>query len=204
MRYLKTYIGIVTKLIFQIVLVISLILLSPLKSAAQVAVFGGGNYCTLRNNVFLKNKKPVIASDFGLSVQYHPIKQFEKLSVINELSISRKGYNQDLGATYVFRFNYLALPILINYKLLEPISIQAGVELSSLLSTSIRQGEKTYNNFDTGLSLGLSFQEGPIVSFYVRGVYGLLPMLDYYTFDELGNFTGKIHDLKKYVYISWN
>jgi hypothetical protein len=196
MKYLKAHIGIVTQLIFQIVLVISLILLTSVKSAAQIAVFGGGNYCTLRNDVLLKNKKPIIASEFGLSFQYHPIKSFEKLSFINELSISQKGYQQNLVRNYSFRFDYLAFPILIDYKLINPLSVQGGVELSKLLSTSMEEGTNTYNNFDAGLVLGLNWRQGRILSFYLRGIYGLVPMLDYYTFDELGNFTGKIHDLK--------
>ena len=182
--------------IIKMVLLISLIFLFATNSSAQIAVFGGPNFCTVRSDVFLKNKEAIIGSNIGVSIQYHPIKRFEKLSLINELSISRKGYDQELGGTYSFRFDYFSLPILFNYKLLGPLSFQTGVELSSLISTSIRQGEKTYNNFDTGLAVGLSFQGGRIVSFYLRGVYGLLPMLDYYAFDELGNFTGEIHDLK--------
>jgi hypothetical protein len=185
-----------TQIIIQIIILFSSNFLFSVNSVAQIAVFGGANYCTVRNDVLLKNKKPIIASDLGVSVQYHPLKRIENLSLINELSFSRKGYDQNLEGTYSFRFNYLVLPILINYKLLEPVSVQTGIELSSLLSTSIRQGLKTYNNFDTGLVFGLSFQQGRILSFYLRGVYGLLPMLDYYSFDELGNFTVKIHDLK--------
>ena len=179
-----------------IIIIIGLTLLSSVKSEAQIAVYGGANYCTIRNDINLKNIKPILASNLGLSIQYHPFKGIEKLSLINEVCFSRKGYDQDLGAVYSFRFNYIAFPVLLDYRPAKLFSVQAGIELSSLLSTSIRQGTKTYNNFDTGLVLGLNFNKGQILSFYVRGVYGLLPMLDYYAIDELGNFTGRIHDLK--------
>lgn len=184
------------KLVIQIIIPISFLFLFHSNSSAQVAVFGGGNYCTLRNDVLLKNKKPIIASEFGLSIQYHPIKGFEKLSVINEMGISQKGYQQNLIRNYTFKFNYLAFPVLIDYKLIKPLSVQGGVELSKLFSTHMEDGTNTYNNFDAGLVLGLGWRQGRILSFYLRGIYGLVPMLDYYTFDELGNITGKIHDLK--------
>jgi hypothetical protein len=47
-----------------------------------------------------------------------------------------------------------------------------------------------------GLVMGIfCFGEKPI-SCYSRISYGLLPMLDYHEFDELGNFINNIHDLK--------
>ena len=88
------------------------------------------------------------------------------------------------------------MPILINYSLSTQISIQAGVELSTLISTNIEQGIKTYNNFDTGLALGINCFGDKRISCYSRLTYGLLPMLDYYEIDELGNFKNEIHDLK--------
>lgn len=191
---LKPTINILTRLIFQFVVVIGM--LSPVKSEAQIAFSVGGNYSNVRNEVLLKNKEPIFVSNLGVSVQYHPIKRFEKLSVINELNISQKGYQQNLDKGYAFEFNYLAFPVLVDYRLFKPLSVQGGCELSKLLSTSMAEGIHTYNNFDAGLVLGLSFHASRIVSFYARGIYGLVPMLDYCTFDELGNFTGKIHDLK--------
>jgi hypothetical protein len=196
MKYSKTNINCLTQAILQIVILIGLTFIIPVKSKAQVAIFAGGNYCSVRNEVFLENKKPITAYNLGVSFQYYPFKRFENISVLNELSFNQKGYQQDLDKNYSFRFNYLTLPILLNYAPFKCFSVQGGIELSQLISTNIEQGTKTYNDFDTGLVFGLSCFEGRRFSLYSRITYGLLPTLDYYAIDELGNFTGEIHDLK--------
>jgi len=185
-----------SRLIFQIVAIISLIFFCHKKSEAQIAFAVGGNYSNIRSNLSLENKKPIIGYNFGVAVQYYPFKKFQKISMLNELEFVQKGYQQDFTENYSFRFNYLSLPILINYSLSTQISIQAGVELSTLISTNIEQGTKTYNNFDTGLALGINCFGDKRISCFSRFTYGLLPMLDYYEIDELGNFKNEIHDLK--------
>ena len=169
------------------------ILLAPLISAAQIAFKFGGNYSTIRNDIPLKNIKPILVSDIGASFHYHPFKGIRKWSLINELSFSQKGYQQD---SYIFRFDYCAFPVMVCYEPVKNFSMNAGIEPSALISTNIKQGMSTYHHFDTGLLLGFNVQKSKIVSFYMRGVYGLMPLLDYYRFDEIGNFTGRIHDLK--------
>lgn len=185
-----------SRLIFQIVAIISLTFFCHDKLNAQIAFVAGGNYSNIRENIPLENKKPIIGYNLGVSVQYYPFKKIQKISLINELELVQKGYQQDFAENYSFRFNYLSLPVLINYSLSTEISIQAGMELSTLISTNIEQGIKTYNNFDMGLVLGISFFNSKRIGGYSRLTYGLLPMLDYYEIDELGNFKNEIHDLK--------
>lgn len=185
-----------SRLFFQIVTIVSLIFFCHEKSKAQIAFVAGGNYSNIQSYLSLENKKPIIGYNFGVSVHYYPFKKFQKISMLNELDFVQKGYQQDFSENYSFRFNYLSLPILINYSLSTQISIQAGVELSTLISTNIEQGTKTYNNFDTGLVLGINCFGGKRISCFSRFTYGLLPMLDYYEIDELGNFKNEIHDLK--------
>lgn len=185
-----------SRLIFQIVAIISLTFFCQEKLEAQIAFVAGGNYSNIRENISLENKKPIIGYNLGVSLQYYPFKKFQKISLINELELVQKGYQQDFAENYSFRFNYLSLPVLINYSLSTQISIHAGVELSTLISTTVEQGVKTYNNFDTGLILGINIFNSKRISGYSRLTYGLLPMLDYYEIDELGNFNNEIHDLK--------
>jgi len=184
------------RLTFQIVVIIGLTLICSEKSTAQIAIFAGGNYSNIRSNVTIENKKPIIGYNLGLSLQYYPFKKFQNLSILNELKLTQNGYQQDFEKRYSFRFNYLSLPVLINYSFSKQISAQAGVELSTLISTNIEQGTKTYNDFDLGLALGVNWFSGRRISCYSRLTYGLLPMLDYYNIDELGNFKNEIHDLK--------
>jgi hypothetical protein len=185
-----------SRLIFQIVAIISLTFFCHDKLKAQIAFVAGGNYSNIRENISLENKKPIIGYNLGVSFQYYPFKKFQKISLINELELVQKGYQQDFAENYSFRFNYFSLPVLINYPLSTEISIQAGMELSTLISTNVEQGIKTYNNFDMGLVLGINFFNSKRISGYSRLTYGLLPMLDYYEIDELGNFKNEIHDLK--------
>ncbi|WP_163711386.1 outer membrane beta-barrel protein [Mangrovibacterium lignilyticum] len=184
------------RLFFQIAVIISLTFFCHVKSKAQIAFVAGGNYSNIRSNVSLENKKPILGYNFGVSVQYYPFKKFQNISLLNELEFVQKGYQQDFTENYSFRFNYLSFPVLINYSLSTQISIQAGIELSTLISTNIEQGTKTYNNFDTGLALGIICFGEKRISCYSRFTYGLLPMLNYYQIDEIGNFKNEIHDLK--------
>jgi hypothetical protein len=163
---------------------------------AQFSILGGGNICEVRNNNLLENQKPILKSHYGLSVRYYPFKRLPKFSVQNEILINKKGYKQELGRTYLFHFTYLSIPILLNYTPVKNLSINAGIEASKLLYTSVKQGRKTYNNSDFGIVLGVNGFDQKRINIYSRLTYGITPMIDYYSFDKLGNFVGKIHDLK--------
>jgi len=184
------------RLTFQTAIFISLTFMCHEKSKAQIAFIAGGNYSNIRSNVSLENKKPIVGYSFGLSVQYYPFKKFQNISILNELDFTQKGYQQDFEKKYSFKFNYLSLPVLVNYSLSKRISIQTGVEISKLISTNIKQGINTYNGFDLGLVLGVNCFSSKRFSCFSRFTYGLLPLLDYYVIDDLGNFKNEIHDLK--------
>jgi len=177
-------------------LIISFLGIISVTGSAQISLTGGLNYANVRNNNLLENQSGLMGLQLGASVRYYPIKQLSWFSIQNEVLLIRKGYTQDLDKTYYFHFDYLALPILFNLSPVKDFSLHTGVELSELYSTNIKQGLNTYNHFDVGLVLGVSCLDSKGVSLYARATYGLLPMLDYYTIDKLGNFTGEIHDLK--------
>jgi len=181
---------------FQILIFISLTFMCHEKSKAQIAFIAGGNYSNIRSNVYLENKKPIVGYNFGVSIQYYPFKKFKNISILNELDFTQKGYQQDFEKNYSFRFNYLSLPVLVNYSLSKQFSIQTGVELSKLISTNIKQGLNTYNGFDLGLVIGVNCFSSERFSCFSRITYGLLPLLDYNEIDDLGNFKNEIHDLK--------
>lgn len=184
------------RLTFSIAIIIGLTFICHGKSNAQIAITAGGNYSDIRSNISLENKKPIVGYQLGGSLQYYPFKKFPNISIINEINYNQKGYHQDFEKNYSFRFNYLSLPVLIDYSLSKAISLQAGVEFSTLISTNVEQGMKTYNHFDCGPALGINYFSGKAISCFSRFTYGLLPILDYYEIDELGNFKSEIHDLK--------
>ncbi len=195
LTYLNCFFSSIFKLKRILLSLVGLVFISAYTSTAQVALMGGLNYANERNNNLLENQKPIVAYHFGASIRYYPFKKRSNISLQNELIFNQKGYKQVLDKEYVFHFNYISLPILINYAPTENFSINAGFEFSRLLSGNIRRSSETYNYFDIGLVSGFSCFDKQRISFYSKVTYGLLPMLDYYTIDKMGNFTGKIHDL---------
>jgi hypothetical protein len=165
-------------------------------ATAQVALMAGMNFSNVMENHLLENPEFNLSYHWGASVRVFPFKNIPKLSFEIEMLLNRKGYHQHYDSTYNFRFTYSSMPLLMRYSLAKNITLDAGVEISRLFSTNIKQGKKTYNNFDTGIVLGFTGFESKLINIYSRVTYGLLPMLDYYSFDKLGNFTGKIHDIR--------
>lgn len=180
------------------ILVLLFFLLGALSYAnAQVAFMAGGNISTIGHKIEIENIKPSLNTQVGFSVQLYPLEKWQRISVLAEPNLVRKGYHQTLDdKTYSFEFNYLSLPVLINYLLSERISINSGLEFDNLFSTNIRRGLKTYNHFDLGLAAGVDYHIWGRFSLYSRFTYGLAPLLDYYQIDEMGNFKKEIHDLK--------
>lgn len=164
---------------------------------AQVVFMAGGNISTISHKTEIENIKPSLNTQVGFSVQLYPSEKWQRISVLAEPNLVRKGYHQSLDdKTYSFEFNYLSFPFLVNYSLLRQVSINCGVEFSKLFSTNIRRGLKTYNDFDLGLAAGVDYHIWGRFSLYSRFTYGLAPLLDYYQIDEMGNFKKEIHDLK--------
>lgn len=179
----------------KVLFVYGLFALAATKLNAQIAIQAGGNFCNVKSDVLLENKNSIGAYHFGFGIQYFPVKNFSKLSLVNEFIFTQKGYQQNFSNDYFFRFNYLAFPILVNYSPVPFLSLQGGVELSTLVSTNIKQGMKTYNHFDSGLVAGISAFDNRRFSIYSRVTYGLSSMLDYVLIDEMGNFDGEMKDL---------
>lgn len=189
--------------ILQMVKIISLfgilLLYSP-NVRSQVAFMGGVNLCYVRNHNLLKDQNPIITYHLGFSFKMYPFKKKPDLSLQSEIMFNQKGYMQKLDKDYFFHFSYLSWTILANYPIKKEISVNTGLEISGLISTNVIDGLTTYNHSDIGLVLGISCFETRRINFYSRVVYGLLPMLDYYKIDKLGNFTGNIHDLKNMAF----
>ena len=184
------------KQLFYIFTLIVIFIASFFETKGQVAVLAGGDYCTIRHKIDLQNVDPVIAYHAGMSVQYYPFKTNERFSLVNELLFRQKGYQQKLDKIYKSRFNYIALPILASYQLEKTVSLKLGIELDQMVSTNVKRGLETFNQFDVGLVLGLNFFDWNGLSCNTRVTYGLLPMLDYYEMDEFGNLGSKIHDFR--------
>lgn len=184
------------KNIFRLFFILGISFCISNQSQAQVSVFTGLNSSSMRNEGVLANQQLSFGVHIGFALRHYSLDSLKKFSVQYELSFNQKGYQQKLDEIYTRRFNYLSAPLLINYAASESVSLSTGLEPSFLLFTNAEDGINTYNRFDLAWVLGLNVLEDKRLSFYARFSYGLVPTLDYYTFDELGNFTSEIHDLK--------
>jgi|GEM_PF-1190685 hypothetical protein len=186
--------------IFLVTWLIGLVILSFGKLHAQVAMMAGGHYSSIRDNIPIQGKSAIPGYNIGFSLQYSPFKGWESLSLIHELNFVKKGYRQRLDKNYFYRFNNLSLSVLGDYAIAKPISLQGGIEFAKVTSSNIKYWKKTYNDFDIGLIVGINMKIYKNLSLYSRLTYGLLPMLDYYDIDEMGNFKKEIHDVKNITY----
>jgi hypothetical protein len=176
-------------------LCVFLLLCASLLCQAQFSAMTGVNVCKVRSS-YLKNDRPAIGFQVGMSLGYHPVKTFKILSFEHELLINYKGYKQDLDKVYDLYYAYVSGSFLLKFKTGNVVHLKTGLELSQMVYASVEDRYDTFNKTDLGIVLGISFLESKPFSFYIRGTYGLLPMLDYYDIDAEGAFHGKIHDIR--------
>ncbi len=163
---------------------------------AQLYVFSGVHKSYVRNEV-LTNASPIYSWHVGVGVNAYRNPNFKKMAINTEFTLIQKGYNQHLGnEKFEFRFTYLTLQPTIEYKAFPFLCVKGGVNLAFLLETNKTEGKQTYEIIDFGLVGSLGFFENKRISFYTQVVYGVSPMLKYYNIDAMGNFNGKIKDLK--------
>ncbi len=99
----------------QIVFIVCMTFICYERSKAQVSVFTGVNVSTVRSNITIENKEPSFGMIHGGSIQFYPFSKVSKLSVINGLSLTQKGYDQDFHRKYSFNFLYFSVPVLLSY-----------------------------------------------------------------------------------------
>lgn len=163
-------------------------------SYAQVRLFSGASYTGVRNDV-LKNEEPIFSWYAGGGVIYTP-REWKQFSLGLNGMVSRKGYKQYADEWYTFHFDYFSFQPVLTYSPVKLLSFEAGVDLATLINTSVKEGMSTYNQFDCGLIFGFTVFNDKQFALYSQIIYGLTPMLTYNKMDSMGNFTGEINDLK--------
>jgi hypothetical protein len=181
---------------YSLALLAGILSIASESASAQVSLIGGLNITGIRNDDLLENEK--IRADFhaGWAFRVYPFRRQPDLSIQNMVVYSRKGYRQKPEEEYLFRFHYLSFPVLLNYDISNNISMSAGVEPCALIWSNVNNWYNTYDVFDLGLIFVFTCFDHRRISAYSEVSYGLLNILDYYTFDEYGNILGEIHDLR--------
>lgn len=159
------------------------------ESYAQLGLTTGINVSDVRHNDLLLNQHSIISGFMGPSFQYRPLQNFQQFSFIAELLYNAKGYKQTFEKDYQTYFHYLSLPVLLSYDITNRLSVYGGTELSILAETSSKKSSELYNQFDVGLNVGIGFLAHKNIQLFARYNYGLLPVLDYYKIDEVGDMS---------------
>lgn len=121
------------------------------------------------------------------------IKIIEKLAIQPELLFSTQGTKVDGGAffgDYDIKTNYLNIPVLAKYYIVEKFSVEAGPQLGVLLSAKadgedIKDGFKTV---DFGFNLGAGYHFTENVSLNLRYTIGLSPLADDADIEDEGDY----------------
>lgn len=184
---------------FFLLLIYLLILIRPTQAQINVGLKAGINYV----NNELVNPPPDYVTPNSYRFGYHfglftNIKLADRFSLNPELAFSNKGSRYDLDPTIRIaniHLNYLNLPILIEYELLDKLSVEIGPELGYLLSAKAKTKTDTQdikniwdNDIDIGLSAGLKYQLLDKWIIGIRYSHGFSSVMKNITFyDENGN-----------------
>lgn len=165
----------------------------------------GFNYVTnvatkngdLRNGLEGENEYRM-SYHIGIAFQPQPS---GKLGLVPEILFSSKGFKatNDLGRSTVF-LSYINLPILLNYQITQNFSVQLGPEIGYLLAAKSKNESGTVNiksawdnEFDLGLSLGMTYKLLGNLSSQLRYTYGLTSVIQggviISDIDEQGNIS---------------
>lgn len=162
---------------------------------AQVSLHAGFNNSFARGNV-LKDSYFLYGYNIGISSQFYVFKKNENISFFIESRINQKGYSLEVdNQKYNFGLNYISATILTSYDFSKLISAQIGAEANQLLWGTTNNAKNIFNEYDIGISAGLTFFQSRKWNIQVRYFHGLTPTLNYYHFDELGNITGTFKDI---------
>ncbi|MCP2029471.1 opacity protein-like surface antigen [Flavobacterium sp. HSC-32F16] len=120
------------------------------------------------------------------------IKIIDKLAIQPELLFSTQGTKVDGGpfGDWDIKTNYLNIPVLAKYYIVEKFSVEAGPQLGVLLSAK-SEGDDVKDNFktvDLGFNLGAGYHFTENVSVNLRYTIGLSPLSDNADIENEGDY----------------
>lgn len=163
--------------------------------SAQASLMGGVSYSTVRSQYLVGKKQGAVCWQAGFAFLYR-FDSTARFGLKGEFIIEKKGYRQIIDKRYDFGFDYMSLPVLLNFTPNENYSLSGGLSFGRLFGTSVRQGLDTYRLYELGFVVEVNLFEKNRFGIYTRMNQDLTPMIHYYSLDELGNITGTIRDLK--------
>ena len=119
----------------------------------------------------------------------------EKFDLYTELNYERRGANVAVFDQGEIRFNYLSLPLQLQYSLQNDISFKLGPQFNYLVSgisdfLPDSEVDEVYDDFDIGINFGISYPIIEKIRVAARYYHGLKP-LDTLLFTEDANDPGE-------------
>lgn len=146
------------------------------ETSSKIGIKGGLNYSTVTQGKFEEGPDPRTGFHLGLVGE---IPLLPKFALQPELVYSRQGFEYDnlVGDRMQYKLDYLNVPVLAKIYLFKGLSIEAGPQFGFKISEKVDyKGENTepaeednYNNFDTALAGGVSFNFPG--GFFITGRY---------------------------------
>lgn len=176
-------------------ILLALIFLTTLecvKAQTQLGIKAGVNYV---NNVIV-NSPDDSNQDNQYRLGYHAgvfgrIMLTNKLFLRPELLFSNKGYKSDgqpdaqPSGEARLHLNYINLPLLVGYEIVDNLTFSLGPELGYLVSAKSKFATETIdvknawdNDFDFGLSTGVNYSISEKLAIEIRYTHGLSSVID--------------------------
>lgn len=134
-------------------------------SKNSISIKGGLNYTTITKGDFEEGPDPRTSFHIGLVGEISLIPKV--FSIQPEAIYSRQGFEYDnlFGNRMQYKLDYINFPVLAKLYIIKELSIEAGPQFGLKVSEKVDYKgenntppqENNYNNFDTALAGGLSF-----------------------------------------------
>lgn len=140
---------------------------------------------------------------FGANWTSRPFSSIRNLGFRAETQIISKGYRQKIrDEIYSTTFSYWGLMPTVRYQIVEAIGIHSGFELNFMIGTNSENGISLYRAIECAAVFGLDIVPQKTISYFLRGSYGLTPVLNYPVMDPIEGIIGQRRDLYLFGFLA--
>lgn len=155
-------------------------------SFAQFGLMAGVNYNNLRQHTPRIDTSPVLSFHLGVNYTWYPIQSLPDFSIRTDLLLNNKGYRQNFeDEQRQVGFNGLGFAPMLRYQIFDKIGVHSGIEFNYFFDSNTIGAFEVFNKHESALLMGVDLLNHQNVSFYIRGVLGVSPLLNYVEFDPL-------------------
>lgn len=177
------------------ILIVLSYLLTDTCLMAQVSFQAAASYNNIWDAKRVKNKLGLFGYRMGLTVEFKFAKM-NRSSVKTGILMDLKGYKQKFDSTFKFNLRYTSIPLQYLIRIHKELQAQIGVEMGFLVGVRSNTPNAIFNGFNTDLEMGLNYRIEKNLNYFCQANLGLIPLINYYELDKLGNFVKRTHDIR--------